>query len=70
MSKFTTVIPTYGPGGNIFEIVGRARVLMRQLKVPNAEIEAMCKRVSSATSYEEACGVVREWFPLEGDEED
>lgn len=67
MSKFTTVIPTAGPAGNIFRITGTALNLMKQLGLPQEERDAFWKRVSEAHGYEAACAVVREYFPLEGD---
>lgn len=70
MSRFTTIIPATGPGGNIFEVVGKARVLMRQLGVPSAEINALTERVCNTHSYADALAVVREWFPVDtGDDE-
>lgn len=67
MSKFETLIPTSGPDGNIFAILGTVRRLMRELGVPQSEIDALIKKIMSAASYEEALDAVREWFPLECD---
>lgn len=69
MSRFTTVIPTDGPAGNIFLIAGTAGRLMRRLNVPSDEITAFYKRISGSKSYAEACAVVEEYFPLDRDDD-
>lgn len=70
--RFSTTISAYGPDGNIFEIVGKARVLMRQLRLPREEIEAFTREVAATNSYREARAVVERYFhidqPLENDE--
>ena len=68
-SLFTTRINGTGPGGNLFEIVGKARVLMRQLDITRADIDAFSKRVMAAGTYADAIAVVREWFPVDLDED-
>lgn len=67
--KFSTVIEARRAGGNIFEIVGKARVLMRQLDIPRREIEEFSQRVRRQPSYQDALAVVREWFPVLTDED-
>jgi len=66
MSKYTTVISTTGPSGNIFVIIGTATRLLRELGEPEWVIEDMKSRARSSGSYGRACDVVREFFPLEG----
>lgn len=69
-SRFTTIIPATGSGGNVFEIIGKARVLMRQLGVSSGEINKFTERACSTESHADALAVVREWFPVDtGDEE-
>lgn len=65
--RFTTVIPTSEPSGNIMSIMGCARSLLRSLGVEPAKIDDMSSRVMEAESYDAACDIVREWFPLEHD---
>lgn len=68
-ARYVTRISAHGPGGNIFEILGKARVFARQLDVPAREIDAFSKRVMAAKSYSDALAVVREWFPVDTDED-
>jgi hypothetical protein len=70
--RFETVIPAHGSDGNIFEIVGKARVLMRNLGLSRAEIEAFTAEVAATNTYQDARAVVRRYFridpPLEDEE--
>ena len=68
-ARFTTRIPAHGSGGNIFEISGKARVLARQTGLPTREIDEFSKRVMATRSYADALAVVREWFPVDTDED-
>lgn len=68
MPRFETAIPTHGPHGNVFAILGNATSLMRQLDVPKEDIAALRDQVTNAKSYDDACAAVREWFPLENNE--
>ena len=70
MPRFTTVIPTDGPSGNVFVIVGTAGRLMRELGVPAEEITGFYRRVTDAKSYGEACAIVEEYFPLSRENEE
>jgi hypothetical protein len=65
MPRFTTKIPTDGPSGNIYVIAGTAGRLMRQLGLPKEEITAFYQRVTASPSYDAACAVVEEYFPLD-----
>jgi hypothetical protein len=67
VTRYVTVIPTHGPAGNVFAILGAAVSLMRQLGHSNEEIARLRTRVLNSHSYDEACAAVREWFPLESD---
>ncbi len=69
MSRYTTVIPTSGPSGNIFVIVGRASSLLRQLGHSREEISAFQSRVNESQSYDAACRIVEEYFPLDRDDD-
>lgn len=69
MSRFSTVIPTYGPAGNIFEIAATALRLMRELGVPLADQNNLVAEIAGSHSYKAAKALVREWFPLEEDEQ-
>jgi hypothetical protein len=65
---FSSRIPTSGPSGNIFVILGRARSLLEQIGRPREEIDELSRVVLEAKSYEEACDHVRRYFPLEDDD--
>jgi hypothetical protein len=66
MPRFTTKIPI---GGNIMTIAGTAGRLMRQLGVPDAEITGFYRRISGSPSYDAACAIVEEYFPLDRDQQ-
>lgn len=65
MPRYTTTIPAHGPDGNIFVIGGRAGRLLRELDHSPDEIVGFWKRLSSAPSYDAACAIVEEYFPLD-----
>ena len=66
---FEARIRARGPGGNIYEIVAAARLLMREIGVERETIDDMTRRAGAAQSYREAIAVVEEWFPVDRDEE-
>lgn len=59
---FSSVIEARGPGANIFEILGKARVLMRQLKIPSDRIEALSQAVRESSDYDSAVALIERWF--------
>jgi hypothetical protein len=61
---FDTVIEGRGPGANIFAIVGKARVLLRQLDIPRDRIDRLGSDVMAAKSYDEAVAIVEHWFKV------
>lgn len=69
MSRFRTTIDATGPAGNIFVVLGTARGFLGQMGVDPSEIESVTKRVMAAQSYTDALSVIREWFPVETDED-
>ena len=69
MSFFQTRIDGRGPNGNIFAIVGAAVSLMRQLEWDQSRTAGFRKTVLAAKSYKEAVALVREWFPVDLDDE-
>lgn len=69
MSRFLTHIPARGSDANIYAILANARRLMWQLGVSQDEIDEASSRVRSAASYDDACAVIEEWFPLDRDED-
>ena len=69
MPRFETTIPTHGPHGNVFAILGNATSLMRQLGIPKKDIAELRGQVTNAKTYDEACDAVREWFPVGTDED-
>ena len=69
MSKYFTPIRAYGPEDNIFAVLGKARQLLRELSAPPEEITELTDRVLAAGCYTAAIGVIREWFPVDLDEE-
>jgi|HubBroStandDraft_1064217.scaffolds.fasta_scaffold09816_11 hypothetical protein len=70
MAKFSTVIDGTGSRGNVMDIIGTARVLMRKIGVSPEDISDLTKRSMNAPSYKDAVNVVREWFPVELDEDE
>lgn len=69
-SRWTSRIDATGSGGNIFAVIGTARRFMREIRLPQGEIDDMTARAQGAGSYDEALAVVREWFPVDTDDED
>ena len=69
MARYTTTIPAHGPDGNIFVIGGRAGRLLRELGHSPDEIVGFRKRLSDALSYDAACAIVEEYFPLDRSDE-
>lgn len=63
--RFSTVINATGSNGNINNILGIARVHMKQLEVPPEDIMDMTTRVMDAKTYAEALAVVLEWFNVD-----
>jgi hypothetical protein len=59
---FSTAINARGPGGNIFEIVGKATVMLRQIGIPREIIEELWEAVTNAPSYDAAVAAVERWF--------
>ncbi len=68
MSKFETRIDATGPNGNVFAVIGTARNLMRQIGLPRSEIDAVSARATKAQNYDEALGIIREYFPVDADD--
>lgn len=69
-SRYSTRIDATGPNGNVFAIIGAAVQLMRQLPgMEPSEIDYFRKKVMAAKSYKEAVALVREWFPVDLDDE-
>lgn len=68
--RFRTVLPVKGPDGNIFMLTTNAvRAMKDSGQCTRADVDDLRSRVVTAKSYKEACDVIREYFPLEGDEE-
>lgn len=65
MAKFKTTIDATGSNGNIFAVLGAARIMMRQLDVPKEDLTALGAKVMAASSYKEAIDAIREWFPVD-----
>lgn len=65
MSKFETTIPTHGPDGNIFAVLGNATRMMKQLNVSQIEIDSLRAAVMDSDSYEQALNHIEIWFPIE-----
>ena len=68
MSKFETRIDAVGPNGNIFKVIGVARMLMRDIGMPRGEIDDVTARATKAQSYGDALAVIREYFPVDTDD--
>jgi hypothetical protein len=51
-----------GEDGNIFAIVGRARVIARRAGLAAEDITWFTEEVTSSNSYDEALSVVMKWF--------
>ena len=66
-SQYTTRISTDGPAGNIFVVLSTATARLKQLRHKRTEIEAFAKRVMSTKSYADALNVIREYFPVDSD---
>lgn len=69
MSKFSTPILAHGPHGNTLMILGAATSMMREIGVSRDEISALQAKVMDAGSRAEAIAAIREWFPVETDDE-
>ena len=66
MAKYPDVtVPLTGEDGNIFFIIGRARKIARRAGAPADEIDQFSNEVGAAQSYEDALGVVEDWFEVE-----
>lgn len=65
MSKFETVIPAHGEQGNVFAVLGNATRMMKQLNVPQVEIDGLRTAVMASDSYEQALTQIEVWFPVE-----
>lgn len=50
-------------------IAGVAGGMLRRLGIPAEEITTFYQRVTQAESYDAACAVVEEYFPLERESE-
>ena len=57
-------VPLVGHDGNIFAIIGRARVIARRAGLSAAEITRFTEEVMGSKSYVEALGVVMSWFDV------
>lgn len=69
MSKFDTRISAYGPNGNTMFVLAAAGSMMKQLGVDRGEIAALRGKVFSSGSYQEAMDAIREWFPVDCEED-
>lgn len=61
---FSTVINATGPAGNIFDILGTATRLLREIGVPGDRIEQLREDVTGSTSYDQAVACVERWFAV------
>lgn len=69
MSMFSTRIDATGPRGNIFSILGAACQLMEQIGVAPHKITKLRADVAGSNHYSEAVAHVREWFPVDLEDE-
>ena len=58
-------VPLVGEDGNIFAIIGRARVIARRAGLSPEEIARFTEAVMDSKSYDEALQVVMSWFNVE-----
>lgn len=65
MSKFETKIQAYGESGNVFAVLGNATRMMKQLNVPEVEIDSLRAAVMDSDSYDQALTHIEVWFPVE-----
>lgn len=70
MSKFSTTIPAHGSNGNTLAILGAATSMMRQIRVSSDDIAALQLKVMNSGSRAEAIAAIREWFPVETDDDE
>lgn len=64
MSRFETPILIDNDNPNIFIITSIASSQMRRHGVSQAEITKMQDQVNASGSYEAACEIIKDWFPL------
>jgi hypothetical protein len=58
-------VPLVGEDGNVFAIIGRARVIARRAGLSVEEITRFTDEVMSAKSYDLALQIVMRWFDAE-----
>lgn len=68
--RYTTPINGRGPDGNVFVITSTARIRLKRLGHPREEIEAFTARVMDSKSYRDALSIIREFFPVDIDDDE
>jgi hypothetical protein len=67
MNKFEMIIPTVGRDSDTRVILAIATSYMRRRGISNEEQDALRNRVHASHSVNEACRIIKEWFPLKPD---
>lgn len=66
---FSSRIDARGSRGNVYEIIGAACCLLREIEMPEDRIEKLKVDTMAAKSYDEVIGLVERWFYVDRDVE-